>query len=272
MANDNKSGSDAVNVRRNKDLFNYLITTFTSLLPPEESEKFARLADEVTRAVSSNCGACQTACQNACLAASQASLEQLSRIGAVRNTPAAKDPRRQRFLLRLVAGRISHLFVGDRAILPRTVVEGMDRYLRKALGDVIYSELNRESELLLEKVGSDDDRIVWERISETPDWRRFADTILIRILLKFENFQAAKRIFMSVVGMAMNEGGKFQIKDGHFHILFEALFGDMAGRADQESQRILWDYQFGDETGKRLVVIFNRAKGDRTPPKAPVRK
>ncbi len=265
MAKGNEDGCEAVHLRRNRELFNYLISTFKGLLPEEEKVKFARLAAELNQAVADNCAACQT------VARAEA---EPSRVGVVSKPSGAgfRDPRRQRFLLRLISARISHLFAGDKAILPKSVVEGMDRYMTKALGDIVYAELNREAEMLLEKLATDDDKQIWERIYESPDSRRFAETILIRILLKFENFQAAKRIFMSIVGMAMNEGSQFQMKDGHFHILFEGMFGDIAQNLRSESQRIVWDYQFGEETGKKLTVIFKMAKQDRAPPKVAARR
>ncbi len=262
MSIDDQKDADVVQVRRNKDLFNYLISTFQSMLPEEEAEKFRRLAEQLNDAVRDNCASCQAA---AC-----ASSPEPLRIGVVSGT-ANKDPRRQRFLLRLIAARISYLFIGETAILPKTVAEGLDRYLKKAMGDVIYSELNNEAENLLARLGTDNDKEIWERIYAEQDRRRFAENILIRILLKFENFPAAKRIFMSVVGMAMNEGGKFQLKDGHFHILFEALFGDMARNLENEGQRIMWDYQLGENTSTRLQQIIRAAKADRRQPGAAAR-
>lgn len=269
MAKNDSKDLDAVHLRRNRELFNYLTSTFKGMLPAEASDRFVHLAGELNQAVIDNCAACRLACQAAC--------EAEARIGVVSNpvggTAAGfKDPRRARFLLRLIAARISHLFVGDKAILPRTVAEGVDRYLKKALGDVVYGELNREAEALLAKIATDDDKEIWGRIYDNSDWRRFGETILIRILLKFENFPAAKRIFMSVVGMAMSEGSNFQMKDGHFHILFEALFGDVAKNVETEAQRIIWDYQFGEDTGTKLITIFKRARQDKAPPKLAVKK
>lgn len=256
MPVDDKPGLDISHVSRNKELFSYLITTLKGFLPPEHSDTFVRLANELSLAVSDNCSACQAATM-----AYYEGAAETSRIGVV--TTVMRDPRRQRFLLRLIAARISRLFVGDHAVLPRTVVEGIDRYLKKALGDIVYTDLNREAGDLLTKIGTDDDRVIWERIYENADWRRFADTILIRILLRFDNFTAAKRVFMSVVGMAMANGSKFQMKDGHFHMLFKALFGEIAKSTTDEAKRILWDYQFGEDTSKRLSEIFKRAKADR---------
>ncbi len=257
MPPDDKTGADVIHVARNKELFSYLVNTFKGLLPPEQGETFVRLAGELNAAVSDNCGTCHAASMAFCEGAAEA-----SRVGVV--TPASlRDPRRQRFLLRLVSARISRLFVGDQAIFPRTLVEGVDRYLRKALGDIVYTELNREAGDLLAKIGTDDDKLIWERIYANADWRRFADTILIRILLRFDKFPAGKRIFMSVVGKAMTEGNNFQMKDGHFHMLFKALFGEIANSTTDEAKRILWDYQFGEDTSKRLSEIFKRAKADR---------
>lgn len=252
MPNDDGTGRYA-HQKRNRDLFNYLANTFSAMLPQEAAGRFREVISELERAVMQNCSAC-------------AKLSDLP-VGIV-SIRQPLDPRRSRFLLRLVSARVSHLFVGEAAIFPKTVVEGLDRYLLKALGEIIYRELNNEGQDLFRKIATDDDKEICERIQGNVDWRRFADTILIRILLKFENFQAGKRVFMSVIGMAMGATGNFQFKDGHFHILWEALFGDVAKSIANEEQRLYWDYQFGEGTSQKLQKVFANAKSDKAPPRA----
>lgn len=224
--------------RRNRDLFKYLLTTFQAMLPPEKAAQFAVIAEELERSIQDNCQVCSVSHQAAGL-------------------EMPRDPRRSRFLLRLVVGRVSHLFAGDKAIMPRSLIEGLDRYLKKAFGSVIYEELNVEADQLLYRLNVDDDREIWQRIRENPHWQRFVDTIFIRILFRFENFTNGKKTFMSIVSMTMEDISRFTFKDDHFYLVFEALFVELWQGLEQEEQRIRWDFLFGDGTSKRIQAILS---------------
>jgi hypothetical protein len=171
---------------------------------------------------------------------------------------APHDPRRSRFLLRLVVSRVSHLFAGDKATMPRSLIEGLDRYLNKALGAIIYEELNAEADQLLYNLNIDDDKQMWEGIRKVPQWRRFVDTIFIRILFRFENFPKGKKTFMNILAMTMEERSCFIFGEDHFHQVFEALFSDLWIQIQREETRIQWEFLFGDGTVKRLGAILRQ--------------
>ncbi len=224
--------------KRNRDLFKYLITTFQSMLPPEKAAQFALIADELERSIADNCETCQ--------------------LSHPQPAEMPRDPRRSRFLLRLVVSRISHLFAGDKATMPRSLIEGMDRYMKKAFGEVIYTELNAEADQLLYRLNIDDDKAMWDHIRANPQWRRFVDTIFIRILFRFENFPSGKKTFMSIMGMTTEELSRFNFTDDHFHMVFEGLFSELWIEMEDEEQRIRWDFLFGDGTSKRIQTILSQ--------------
>jgi hypothetical protein len=228
----------AVHPRKNLALFEYLITTFQSMLPPEKAAQFSQISADLLKAVEENCSACQTASQQI--------------------VTAQRDPRRSRFLLRLVVGKVSHLFTGPRPMMPRTLIEGLDRYLKKAFGPMIYEELNAEADQLLYRLNCDDDKEMWQRIRENPDWARFVDTVFIRILFRFENFPHGKKIFMAILDATMLEVSKVTFTDDHFSSVFEALFSDLYEHMEQEEQRLRWDFHFGDGTCKRIGGILEQ--------------
>lgn len=228
----------AVHPRKNRALFEYLITTFQSMLPPEKAEQFGLIADDLLKAVEDNCGVCQTVSQQ--MLAPQ------------------RDPRRSRFLLRLVIGKVSHLFSGPRPMMPRSLIEGLDRYLKKAFGPMIYDELNAEADQLLFQLNCDDDKEMWQRIRENSDWARFVDTVFIRILFRFENFTNGKKTFMAILDATMLDGSQVSFTDDYFYAVFEALFSELYEHMEQEEQRLRWDFHFGDGTCKRIGGILEQ--------------
>ncbi len=187
----------AVFPKRNQDLFNYLINTFVSMLPPEKATQFRTIAKEIERLLDEHTRAFITSLPPDLQAAAL----------------STRDPRRSRFLLRLVAGRVSHLFASKNPKLPKSVIEELDQFLRKAFGQVVYDELNNEADEMFRGIPSGDDEEMWRQIKATPHWRRFADTILIRILFRFENFPNGKKTFMLIVGRVMQDMSKFQFAE-----------------------------------------------------------
>lgn len=168
---------------------------------------------------------------------------------------------RSMFLLRLIAGRFSHLFTDpDNPVFPRDVVKGFDNYLLKLLGEVLYEELNVEAQELLSNFTTDDDGEIWRLIGENDRHKRFAYNILIRILLKFEDFDWAKRNFMSILNHVTEQGSGFYFEDQHFQLLFTALFSDLFRSLWNDEQSLKLDFMFGDGTADRLNNIYDTFK------------
>ncbi len=224
--------------RRVRELVHYLNTAFQSLLPPDKAEQFARIAEEISASVEDNCGACRR-CQ-------------------ISEAAAPRDPRRNRFLLRLVVGRVSHLFSAPKAPMPRSLIEGLDRYLKKAFGPIMYDELNSEAEQILCNLKAADDHAMREHIRRNPQLRRFVDTIFIRILFRFENFPVGKKTFTHILSDTMQEASNFSFQEEHFFLLFEALFRDLWLETRNDDQQVRWDFMFGDGTSKRIKSILTQ--------------
>jgi len=165
------------------------------------------------------------------------------------------------FLLRLIAGRFSHLFSDPQTpVFPRDVVKGFDNYLMKLLGEVLYDELNIEAQELLSNFQTDDDGEIWQRIGENDRHKRFAYNILIRILLKFEDFEWAKRNFMSILNNVTERGSGFFFEDKHFQLLFTALFSDLFKALWSDGETVKLDFMFGEGTANRIDAIHDRFK------------
>ena len=219
--------------RVTSDLFGQILTTFQALLPPEKAAQFAAISDELKALV-------------------------MDKLDAVAQTATApvRDTRRNRFLLRLVLSRLSHLFAGNKAILPRSLTEAIDTYLKKAFGPIIYEELNNEADQILWNLHAGDDHQLWESINKNPPVRRFVDTIFIRILFRFENFANGKKTFISIVDRTMQDKSNVSFTEDQFYAVFESMFSDLWGEAQNEGQRIRWDFLFGDGTSTRIIEIL----------------
>ncbi|TCS63054.1 hypothetical protein [Varunaivibrio sulfuroxidans] len=156
---------------------------------------------------------------------------------------------RHKFLLRLIAGRFSHLFAAPKAaIFPRNIVAGFDDYLQKLLGDMLYDELNQEAQLVLSNHATDDDQEIWKKIGETERDRRFAYNILIRILLRFSDFTWARKNFISIVNNVTERQSGFIFDEDHFCLMFNALFSDIFQIIWNDQQSLKLDFMFGNGT------------------------
>ena len=168
---------------------------------------------------------------------------------------------RSKFLLRLIAGRFSHLFADpENPVFPREVVMGFDNYLTKLLGGVLYGEMNVEAQELLSYFNTDDDGEIWKEIGKNDRHKRFAYNILIRILLKFEDFEWAKRNFISILNNVTERKSGFLFEDQHFQLLFTALFSDLFKALWDDGASIKLDFMFGEGTADRIDGIRDNFK------------
>lgn len=224
--------------RMTRELFHQLLSTFQGMLPPEKATQFALVGEELKSTI----------------------LDKLDQV-AHQASGLERDKRRNRFLLRLVLSKVSHLFGGKQATMPRSLIEALDSYLIKAFGPIIYEELNNEADQILWNLHAGDDHQLWESINKNPPVRRFVDTIFIRILFRFENFAAGKKTFISIVDRTMQDKSNFSFNEDHFFAVFEAMFNELWAEAQNEGQRIRWDFLFGDGTSARIIEILKQGLG-----------
>jgi len=180
---------------------------------------------------------------------------------ATERKPGAE--RRQKFLLRLLVGKISHLLsdhLGRRQIIPRAFLNGFDEYLTMLLGEQLYADLNPQAADLLARIQSDDDFLIWRTILANEEYRAFSYSILAQILLKFRPFGRGKRNFMAIVNTVIAEtlkpAGKYDGRDafteGHFNLVFATLFSDIFDAVESAENAEAIDELLGKDTTAAL--------------------
>lgn len=178
-----------------------------------------------------------------------AEVAQVIRAEKGKRRPPKEQGNRSKFLLRLIAGKFAHLFNAPTgAIFPRNIVAGFDDYLFKLLGETLYEELNDESETLLANFNTDDDAEIWREIGENPQHKRFSYNILVRILMRFEDFKWARKNFISIVNNVTERQSGFIFDENHFCILFSSLFSEIFQAAWSDEETLKLDFMFGDGT------------------------
>lgn len=188
--------------------------------------------------------------------------------GAKSETPpltgeeTGKD-QRHLYLLRLHIAKVSHLFYtggGTRNYVPRQFILGFDDFLRMLMGNHLYSELNAEAKSLLSCLKSDEDFEIWQELLEKEQHRRFVFTILVRVLMKFTNFERARRNFITII----NQGGPEKVmnlfNEVHFNIFFATLFKEIFETLNDPDQVSMFDLHFGEGTSKKVRAIHETFK------------
>ncbi len=186
-------------------------------------------------------------------------------------TKASGDERRNKFLLRLLIGKISHLLsdhTGRRQIIPRAFLHGFDEYLQLLLGEHVYAELNPQAQELLDQISSDDDFHIWSRILDDDDYRCFSYKILGRILVKFGNFARGRRNFIGIINTAITDNmigtakydGRDVFSESHFSLVFTTLFSDLFEAAQSEEGSEVLDTAVEKGTARIIREIYRAYK------------
>ncbi|MBT3765695.1 MAG: response regulator [Rhodospirillaceae bacterium] len=181
--------------------------------------------------------------------------------------PIPASANRTKFLLRLTLVKISHLLTELEGIpnrIPRVFIRGLDEYLHKLLGDASYNALNPMAEKLFEKITAEEDEEIWQEIVADEDYKSFAFSILMKMLVKFDNFYSGMTTFLSIVNGTINslddkKKGQGQIDiftEEHFSLFFVTLFSDIFDILRDKEQALLLDDQFTKGTADRLAKIY----------------
>jgi hypothetical protein len=219
-------------------VFENLFSTFCSLLPPEKASQVLQIENPIVELIVSHCEK---------LVLQNNKVEKKSGVAG-----------RNRYLLRLVVGKVSYLIKGEKPLFPRSLIEGLDFYLQKSFGPVLYRDLNEEIDHILGDLTTDQDDKMWKEINQDSYKSRLVDTIFIRILFRFENFTQGQTKFISILDSTMNQISTFHFKEEHFFIVFESMFNHLWPMIHQEELKMRWDFYFGDGTSQKIIGILKK--------------
>ena len=188
------------------------------------------------------------------------------RLEANKRSPGKpRGGRRNKFVLRLLVARVSHLFDdhgGWRQRLRRDFVDGFDRYLVQLLGGGQYGQMNSQAGDILNVLDVDEDAEIWPNIYLEQDHRVFGFSILIDCLRKFEDFDRGRRSFMSIVNTSIMKNARkgkylerFVLDEGQFMIVFGTMFSDLFAVLGDADEAAALDLTFGPGTWERMERI-----------------
>lgn len=222
------------------------------------------LTDDIERRLRSICNRC-----NECLEACRPSISEphppgpIPNQGPTRNqgstpnqAPSPNRGKRSKHLLRILVSCLSMHFPenGESTVLSRSIIAGLDDYLKKLLGEILYDSLNEAARGLLDRIPNTRDETFREELLADPEGSIFLRTILIRVLLRFENYQKGKEVFMTVIS-AKQEKEQRKLTGKDFRLTFYCLFEEIFGLLESERERLHLDFTFGLGTANAIEEI-----------------
>ena len=175
------------------------------------------------------------------------------------SSESAHDPalrpvgeRRRRFLLRMLVARFSHLFAtGADGDIDRSLVYGLDIYLRKFLGENRYDEMNAEAHRCLARFPDCDDAELWRSVMADAKGRTCLLNLVVGIVLKFETYARSRATFVTIV----NNGQMRWVPEftsEQFDRLFALLSSDLFAMAHSDGDAAELDALLGGGTAAAL--------------------
>lgn len=140
---------------------------------------------------------------------------------------------------------------------PRIIAPGMQANLLALFYDTEWRALNEDAVAIYTQLGTDSDRDVWERISRDGTLTVLADTMFVRVLLRFKQFHLQRQNFIKRMGEALRDR-RFAFTDDHFDALFDTLFGRLRGACATEYDRARLDIHYGEGTADGVMRIFEQ--------------
>lgn len=256
-----------------------LVSTFQDALEPQFTAKGALSREEFTRAMglmmahwpdvlplfASICQSCtaSAACRNGG--------------GCGETAPRAvfkPDGRRRDFVTRLLFStvRIKVPQIVDPisgAAFPQVIVPGLQTSLSSLFYEKEWEALNADAIAIYNHVGTDHDEEIWGRIARQDTLAVLADTMFVRVMLRFKQFHPQRQAFMRRMTDLLRDK-RFTFADDHFDTLFDSMFGRLRDGLRTELDRARIDIHYGESTADNLLRIFDQFDRHRLEQSIPV--
>jgi len=208
-------------------------------------ELMIRHGAKLTPLFASNC--------RACVAHSDSAAQRLEAYQA--------DQRRRDYVTRLlfssVVTQVPESFdplTGE--IFPRVLAGGLQSNIANLFYDKEWEAMNCDAMVVFQKIGTDRDDEVWERVGKDEALPFVTDAVFVRVMLRFRQFAFQRQNFIRRMTDLLRDR-RFAFTDDHFVVLFDSMFGRLRDGLTTELGRARVDTRYGDETAGTLLRIFD---------------
>lgn len=170
------------------------------------------------------------------------------------------DVRRKDFLTRLVFSNIvanvpQRMDPLSGKMFPQVIVRGIQKNVTSIFHEKEYETLNLQAQTIFSHIGTDDDQEVWPLINNDETLLVLADKILVRLLLRFKQFNHQRQVFTRNITLSLLELN-YNFTDQDFCTIFHSMFNKFEELLKGEDGRLKIDLYFGEETSEKLAKIF----------------
>ncbi|MBP2232679.1 hypothetical protein J2847_006010 [Azospirillum agricola] len=260
-----------------------LVSTFQEALEPQFSSKGALSRDDFTRAVNLMmahwpavlplfAGICQSCTAAGCRTGKGCGG---GKPDAAPQPGPKPDERRRDFATRLIVStlrarvpEVMDPITGAR--FPQIIVGGLQASLNGLFYDREWQALNADAVAIYNRIGSERDERIWDRIAGEDTLAVLADTLLVRVMLRFRQFHQQRQAFIRRMTELLRDR-RFVFADEHFDTLFDSLFGRLRDTLRSELDRARVDIHYGEGTADSLLRIFDQFDKHRLDQSLPIK-
>lgn len=184
------------------------------------------------------------------------------------------DGRRRDFVTRLMfstlIGRVPETVDPVTGVaFPQVIAPGLQANLLALFYDKEWEALNADAVAIYNQIGTDQDDEVWRRIARQDTLAVLADTMFVRVLLRFKQFHFQRQSFIRRMTDILRDK-RFDFADDHFDTMFETMFGRLRGALATELDRARVDIHYGEGTADNMLRIFDQFDKRRLEQSAPI--
>ncbi|BAI73210.1 hypothetical protein AZL_025720 [Azospirillum sp. B510] len=253
-----------------------LVSTFQEALEPQFTAKGVLSREEFTRAMglmmahwpsvlplfASICHACTAGSCGGCATAEDS------------HGRLQPDERRRDFVTRLMVSALRSRLPDSMdpvtgASFPEVIVPGLQSTLTALFYEKEWQAMNASALALFNRLGTDRDAEVWQRLAHEEALAVLADTPFIRVMLRFRQFHQQRQTFIKRMTGQLRDR-HFVFAEEHFQMLFDGLFGHLRDGLRTELDRARTDIHYGEGTAEALMRIFDQFDKHRQDQAAPV--
>lgn len=143
------------------------------------------------------------------------------------------------------------------AAFPQIIVGGLQTSLSSLFYDKEWEALNSDAIAIYNRIGTDHDAEIWNRIAREDTLAVLVDTLFVRVMLRFRQFHQQRQTFMRRMTDLLRDK-RFVFADSHFDTLFDSLFGRLRESLRSELDRARVDIHYGEGTADGLMRVFDQ--------------